>query len=116
MTSIEIGLLSTLVLTIVATISSLLVLYAKVKDAIKAFVIVDENGKKKVNTFAILKVVIDAVAVAEKTGLAGEAKKDIALKTIQQALTSMGVEFDINEIGSSIDTIVNIINVFTKKK
>ena len=79
-------------------------------------VIVDENGKKRVNTLAILKVVIDAVAVAEKTGLAGAEKKEIAIQSVQQALTSMGVEFDVNEIGDSIDTIVGIINAFIKKK
>ena len=116
MSSVEIGMLSTLVLTIIGVISSLAILYAKIRDAIKKFIIVDENGNKKINTFAILKVVIDAVTVAEKSGLAGEEKKLIALKTIQQTLTSMGVEFDAKEIGDSIDTIVGIINAFTKKK
>ena len=116
MSSVEIGMLATLVLTIVATISSLIALYAKLKDAVKSFVVVEEDGSKKVNTLAILRVVIDAVTVAEKTGLAGAQKKELALETIKQALVSMGVEFDLNEIGSSIDTIVSIINAFIKKK
>ena len=116
MSSIEIGLLSTLILTIVATVSSLIVLFGKVKESIDKFVIVDENGKKKLNTMSILKVILDAVAVAEKTGLAGAEKKQIAIETIQQTLTSMGVDYDITEISSSIDTIVGIINVFIKKK
>lgn len=116
MSSVEIGMLSTLVLTIIGVISSLIILYSKIRDAIKKFIIVDENGNKKVNTFAILRVVIEAVTVAEKSGLAGEEKKAIAINTTQQALTSMGVDFDVKEIGDSIDTIVGIINAFTKKK
>lgn len=116
MSSVEIGMLSTLVLTIIGVISSLIILYAKVRDAIKRFIVVDEEGNKRINTFAILKVVIEAVTVAEQSGLAGQEKKMIAIQSVQQALTSMGVDFDVKEIGDSIDTIVGIINAFTKKK
>ena len=116
MTSVEIGMVATLALTIVGVITSLIVLFEKLKGAVNNMVIVDENGKKRVNTFAILKVVMDAVATAEKTGLAGAEKKEIALQSVQAALTSMGVDFDVNEIGGSIDTIVSIINAFIKKK
>ena len=116
MTSVEIGMLSTLVLTIIGVITSLIVLYDKVRVAIKKIIIVDENGNKKVNTFAILRVVMSAVASAEKSGLAGAEKKAIAIQATQTALTEMGIDFDVQEIGDSIDTIVSIINAFIKKK
>lgn len=116
MTSVEIGMLSTLIIAIVGVIASLIALYEKIRVAIKKVIIVDENGNKRVNTFAILRVVMAAVTSAEKSGLAGAEKKAIAIEATQSALTEMGIEFDVQEIGDSIDTIVSIINAFTKKK
>ena len=116
MTSAEIGLLSTLVLTIIGVIAAISALYAKIKSAVKNIVIVDENGKKRVNTVAIFRVLVSAVSEAERSGLAGAEKKVIAVNAAQKALEEMGIEFNVTEISDSIETIVNIINVFIKKK
>jgi len=116
MSNVEIGLLGTLVLTIVSVITALLVGFGKIQEAVKNFIIIDEDGKKRLNTMEIFKVVLQAVTTAEKTGLAGYEKKEMAIAIVEDTLKAMGVDFDVREIGTSIDTIVGIINIFTKKK
>ena len=116
MSSVEIGLIATLTLTIVSVITSFIVLFGKIKSAVKSFIITDASGNKKINTMEIFKVVIKAVTIAEETGKAGVEKKEIAIRVIQETLTAMNIDFNVSEIGDAIESIVGIINAFIKKK
>lgn len=116
MSTIEIGLLATLALTIIGTITAILGLLGKIQEATKDFVIEDENGKKKLNSTQVLKVVISAITAAEQTALKGADKKELAVETAKQSLIAMGVDFDINDLVDNIEKIVSLVNVFIKKK
>lgn len=113
----DISILVVLVLSIGALVSTVGVLYTRLKVAISSIVITDEDGKVRgVKVFEIIKIVISAVTAAEETGKKGAEKKEIALATIQATLDAMNAEYDIKELSGTIDTLVSLINAFIKKK
>lgn len=115
MSTADISILITLVLTVGALISTVAVLYTRLKLSISSIVITDENGKVTgLKVFELIRIVISAVSTAEETGKQGAEKKEIALATIQKTLDEMGAKYDIKELSSTIDTLVTLINAFLK--
>ena len=115
MSTADISIVITLVLTVGALISTVAVLYTRLKLAISSIVITDENGKVTgLKVFELIRIVISAVSTAEETGKQGAEKKEIALATIQKTLDEMGAKYDIKELSSTIDTLVTLINAFLK--
>ena len=116
MSAADISILVVLILTIGALISSVTLLYAKLKLAMSKIVITDEDGKVRgIKVFEILKIVVQAVTVAEETGKKGAEKKESALATIQATLDAMNADYDISDLSGTIDTLVGLINAFIKK-
>ena len=116
MTTADISILVVLVLAVGSLVSAVTLLYAKLKHSISGLFVKDENGKVKgFKVFEFIRIVIQAVTVAEETGKKGAEKKEIALATIQATLDGMGADYDITELSGTIDTLVSLINAFIKK-
>lgn len=108
MSNVDIWLIVSLVGVVIAAITAMIAMFAKLKNKFGELA-KDGNWKK------LYPMILKAIAEAEATGKSGAEKKEIVMAAVDSCAKELGVQCEVDQISDAIEFIIDFSKKVNKK-